>query len=264
MTKIVGILNITPDSFSDGGKHFKTKDALEHAEILLKNGADIIDVGAESTRPNAELITQEEEWKRLKKILPKLIKLVHKKKKLVSVDTRNSKTALKAIKAGVDIINDVSACSDPDMALVIAKANVPIVISHNLGIPANPKKTLAKNADVILILKNWIKDKSVELIEQGVDSKKIIFDIGIGFGKDAKQSLLILSNLDQFKDVNIPIYVGHSRKSFLDQFEPKTEIDKDSLTAILATKIYEHCDYIRVHNVQITKFMIDNFLTKAA
>jgi dihydropteroate synthase len=264
MAKIVGVLNITPDSFSDGGKYTNLESALKHALTLIADGADIIDIGAESTRPKAKPITQMDEWERLEYILPQLIKLVHSRGKLVSIDTRNSLTAKKAINMGVDFINDVSACnSDPNMMHVIAEADIPFVISHNLGIPANQAITLAKNVDVIANLKDWLRNKTRILTESGIKKSNIIFDVGIGFGKDYKQSLLILSKLEEFKDVGHKIYVGHSRKSFLNKFEPANEIDRDSLTAIMASKIYDYCDFIRVHNVRLTKFIINNFMNIA-
>jgi len=264
MAKIVGILNITPDSFSDGGKYVNIESAFTQAITLIADGADIIDIGAESTRPNAKAISQKQEWDRLDYILPKLIKLIHGKKKKVSIDTRNSLTAKKAIELGVDYINDVSACeSDPEIINIAASANLPIIISHNLGIPADKNIILPKAIDVIENLKGWLAKKSDLLMSCGIKKNNIIFDVGIGFGKDAKQSLEILSRLEEFKDIDHKIYVGHSRKSFLNEFEPKNEVDRDSLTAIMASKIYDNCDYIRVHNVRLTMFIIKNFMNFA-
>jgi len=259
MAKLVGILNITPDSFSDGGKYNNKDAALKHAQKLIDDEAAIIDIGAESTRPNATLISQKEEWDRLKDLLPAIIEKVHAAGKLVSVDTRHAKTAEEAIKLGVDIINDVSSCSDPKMPGVIKNSEAQLIINHNLGLPADPSNTLPENVDVINEIKNWARTKIKSLIDAGIDREQIIFDVGIGFGKNPKQSILILSNLDEFQDLEVPIFVGHSRKSFLNQFEPKTEMDKDSITAVFSAKIAEHCDYIRVHNVQLSKFMMKNF-----
>ncbi|MBL6621350.1 MAG: dihydropteroate synthase [Rickettsiales bacterium] len=264
MAKIVGILNITPDSFSDGGKYLNLETAFKQAITLISDGADVIDIGAESTRPNATPISQSEEWQRLSYILPKLIDLIHSKKKQVSIDTRNSLTAKKAIEYGVDYINDVSACSsDPNIINVVADANMPIIISHNLGIPADKSITLPKDIDVIENLREWLNNKADLLIKEGIKKSNIIFDVGIGFGKNSKQSLEILSKLEEFKDIGHKIYVGHSRKSFLEEFEPKNEIDRDNLTAIMASKIYDYCDFIRVHNVRLTVFIIKNFMNFA-
>lgn len=259
MVKLVGILNLTPDSFSDGGRYNNHTAALKHAEELIADGADIIDVGAESTRPGAVPISQVEEWSRLKAILPEIIKIADKHHKAVSVDTRNAKTADEALKLGVKLINDVSAFSDPKMSSVIKEHNATIVFNHNLGVPADRKITVPENENIIDVLKNWASKIVKELTDFGIPKKHIIFDVGIGFGKTPVQSLQILSNLEELKNLGVAIYVGHSRKSFLNNFEPRDNQEKDNLTAIFSSKIAAHVDYLRVHNVKMTKFMIENF-----
>lgn len=259
MTKIVGILNFTPDSFSDGGRYNEKNKALDHISELISDGASIIDIGSESTRPGAKALNQEEEWQRLEEILPEAINLIHESGAKVSIDTRNSLTAQKAIELGVDMINDPSALSDPKMIDILKNSALPFVLNHNLGIPANPQIHISEKLDVINELKNWAIEKTEKLIEYGIKRNQIIFDLGIGFGKTPKQSILLLSHLEEFQDLNLPIYIGHSRKSFLNQFEPKTNIDKDSLTAVFSAKIANYCDYIRVHNVKLNNFMIKNF-----
>ncbi|MBT4878498.1 MAG: dihydropteroate synthase [Alphaproteobacteria bacterium] len=261
MTKIVGIINLTPDSFSDGGKFNDKEKALKQIKQLIEDGASVIDIGAESTRPHASLITQKEEWQRLKQVLPEAIALIHANNAQASIDTRYAHTALEAVKLGIDIINDVSALSDPAMLEVIQNSEAKIVLNHNLGIPSDPEVTISEQLDVINEVKNWASEKISYLVKNNVNRKKIIFDIGIGFGKTPKQSILILSHLNEFNELNVPIFVGHSRKSFLNQFEPKSEIDKDSLTAVFSAKIANNCDYIRVHNVKLNNFMIKNFAT---
>ncbi len=259
MVEIVGILNITPDSFSDGGL-FNTKDkAIFKIKQLIEDGASIIDIGAESTRPFAKSITQREEWARLEPLLSETVRLSHSLGAKVSIDTRYAHTARNAINLGVDIINDSSGLSDIKMLDLLKESQVKIILNHNLGIPADPSITISEELDVIDEIKHWAKEKIKSLEENQISKKRIIFDVGIGFGKTPKQSMLILSHLHEFKDLDIPIFVGHSRKSFLNQFEPKSNIDRDSLTAVFSAKIANDCDYIRVHNVKLNNFMIKNF-----
>lgn len=252
--QLVGILNITPDSFSDGGKYNNQKAALKQTETLITEGADIIDIGAESTRPNAQLITADEEWNRLKNVLPNIIALTHQHQKLISLDTRNAITAQKALDLGVDIINDVSGLEDPNMGQVISSYNKPIIINHNLGLPASPDITLSNNEDIIKVIKDWGKDKISSLENQyNIPKKNIVFDVGIGFGKTPQQSLEIINNITSFKKLGTKIYVGHSRKSFLNLYQPNSILAKDLLTAYFASKIAADIDYIRIHNITLTK-----------
>ena len=253
-TKLVGILNLTPDSFSDGGKYNSNLSALEHAQKLINEGADIIDIGAESTRPNANLITEIEEWNRLKNIIPNLIELAHSQNKQISLDTRNSSTAKKALDLGVDIINDVSGLNDPNMGNIIHSYNKPIIINHNLGLPASPDITIDEKQNAIEEIKKWGTEKINTLkSEYNISKERIIFDVGIGFGKTPQQSLYILENIQEFKTLGTEIYVGHSRKSFLKLFSQKNTEEKDILTANFSAKIANHVNYIRIHNVSLTK-----------
>lgn len=259
MVELVGILNVTPDSFSDGGLYNTQDRAIFKIKQLIEDGATIIDIGAESTRPFAKAITQREEWARLEHILPHIIRLAHSFNAKVSIDTRSAHTARNAINLGVDIINDVSGLSDIKMLDLLKESQVKIILNHNLGIPPDPNITISEELDVIDEVKKWAQEKIKYLEENNISKKRIILDVGIGFGKTPKQSMLILSHLDEFKELDIPIFVGHSRKSFLNQFEPKSNIDRDSLTAVFSAKIANDCDYIRVHNVKLNNFMIKNF-----
>ncbi len=249
MVKIVGILNITPDSFSDGGKFNKQQEALEKAVKLLQEGADIIDIGAESTRPQAKLIDYKTEWQRLENILPQLINLCHQSEKKVSLDSRHSETIEKALNLGLDMINDVSGGNNLAIIKLAKKFSVPIVINHNLGLPASPEKIIGKKLDICQILINWAEEKIEFLINNGIKRKNIIIDLGIGFGKDQEQSLKILANIKKFQILKTPLYIGHSRKSFLNKFTPKNLSDKDNLTLEFSKKIANYVDYLRVHNV---------------
>jgi dihydropteroate synthase len=225
MTKIVGILNITPDSFFDGGKFNYVDAALNHLWQLIKDGADVIDVGAESTRPGAVPIDDKEEWQRLENILPQVILEVqkynqkHHKKILVSLDSRHSQTVSKALELGVDIINDVSGFEDFEMMKLAAQSGKKIIVMHNLGVPADKNKIIDENLDVVEALIDWMKNKLEILHKAGVKKSQIIFDIGLGFGKNAAQSIKILQEIDRLRELDLPLYVGHSNKSFLDEME---------------------------------------------
>jgi dihydropteroate synthase len=229
LSKIVGILNLTPDSFFDGGKYNVTSSALLHLQELLANGADVIDVGAESTRPNAIPIDADEEWLRLKDILPVIIQEVQKynqksgwqqsgKRVEVSLDSRHWQNVVKAVDLGIDIINDVSGFEDEQMIKLAVQSGKKIVVMHNLGVPADKNKIIPENLDVIKVLIDWMKNKLEILLKAGVQKSQIIFDVGIGFGKNSLQSIKILQEIDRLRELDLPLYVGHSNKSFLDDF----------------------------------------------
>ncbi len=262
MTKIVGILNITPDSFSDGGKFFGYENALKHLRQMLDDGADVIDVGAESTRPGAVKITAEEEWNRLKNILPQIVAEVKKEKGArlllaksslapfpqVSIDSYHYETIVKAHEMGVDIINDVSGLMDERVVDFIAKNNVTTVLMHAEkiarpnGLIVNPYINI--NAEII----KWAKDKIAYLEKKGVKKSQLIFDPGIGFGKDADQSLKILKGLDAYAVLGLPLYIGHSKKSFLDKV--LCEGDRASKTLLVSRYLMKKgVDFLRVHDV---------------
>ncbi|WP_339045723.1 dihydropteroate synthase [Candidatus Mesenet endosymbiont of Agriotes lineatus] len=247
MTKIMGILNITPDSFSDGGKFLNGDAALKHAEYLIDNGVNIIDIGAESTRSGAILISEEEEWDRLEPALQKIIDMAHKAKIEVSIDTNKAKIAEKAINVGVDYINDVSGTYDKKMADIISQSKTKLFLMHNLGVPADKNNILPKGADPIHELIEWFKKRIAALNNLGIT--KIIIDPGIGFGKDAEQSWYIINNIDKLKALNFPICVGHSRKSMFhilnEKHSDNYEIETLTVSIVLAQK---EIQYIRVHN----------------
>jgi len=229
-TKIVGILNITPDSFSDGGRFDNIAGALNHLQQMLNEGADIIDIGAESTRPNATPITSLEEWARLEKILPLLIEEVKKfnqdfvaKKKSqqqnaveISIDSYHASTAKSSYELGADIINDVSGLQNEEMIEFIAAKNIKTIFMHSLSVPANPDIIINRALNVTAEILKWAKEKILYLEKRGVKKSQLIFDPGVGFSKDSEQSLRIIKNIAAFKELGLPIYVGHSKKSFLD------------------------------------------------
>lgn len=249
-TKLVGILNLTPDSFSDGGKFLAPALALAQAEKLIKDGADILDVGAESTRPGAELLSAEEEWGRLELALAQIIRAARAAKVTISLDTRHPENAARGIKLGVDWINDESGLENPAMLELLAKANCKIVLMHSLGIPADPAKHLPESEDVIAHLLDWFEKRLVQLNVAGIARERIILDPGIGFGKTPLQSLCLLLNIGKLKKLGLPLFVGHSRKSFLTLFTEKPAAERDELTLAFSAMLAAACvEYIRVHEI---------------
>lgn len=253
-TRLVGILNVTPDSFSDGGHYTTVPNALRQAERLLAEGAEVIDVGAESTRPDAVPLSAKEEWARLLPILSELNKL--KKTTplpwVLSVDTRHYQVAEQALAYSVDWINDVSGFSDPKMRAVVAASQVQCVVMHNLGIPANKQCILPDTGNLWETLLSWAKQRFAELIALNIDPQRLIFDIGIGFGKTAHQAYQLLDDITAFRTLNCPLLIGHSRKSYLNPLLTSPHPDKDFATALLSYHLArQHVDYLRVHNVAL-------------
>jgi dihydropteroate synthase len=258
MTKIVGILNITPDSFFDGGQYDEEKKALKQLEVLLRDGADVIDVGAESTRPDAKPISCAVEWSRLEAILPKLINVVENYNKKsnknveISLDSKNPQNVSKALDFGINIINDVSGFKDRKMIDLASKSGKKIVLMHNLGIPADRNKIIDENLDVIEVLIGWAVAKIDLLQKAGIKKDKIIFDVGIGFGKNPAQSIKILKEIDRFRVLGVPLYVGHSNKSFLDGWDIEGCKNREEKTAFVSSYLMsKNIEYLRVHDTNI-------------
>lgn len=248
--KIVGILNITPDSFSDGGKYFNPLDAVERAFEMAEEGADIIDVGAESTRPGAEILSDYEEVLRVTPVIKELKKQNFKLP--ISLDTHKFNVAKKACDMGVDIINDVSGFKDEKMIKLVKEYDVKAIFMHSLTVPAQKNVTIDENKDVIEVLNGWRKEK-IEVFEQhGVSKNQLIFDPGLGFGKTIKQNLDIIKRVNELKNNDdCELLIGHSEKSFLSKFTNlpagKRNIETQAVNAFLHSK---NVDYIRVHNIK--------------
>lgn len=250
MTKMVGILNITPDSFSDGGK-WRDPEAL-YAEVgsWLEAGIDMIDVGAESTRPGAEPLSAEDEWERLQELLPSLIRQVQGKA-LVSLDTRHAATAHKALEAGVNCINDVSGFVCPRMIEAVAARHCQVVVMHSLSIPANTQEVLPEENDVMEALNLFFTTRIAALKAAGIVAERLIIDPGIGFGKTASQSWEILRRIDALRIHNVPLYIGHSRKSFLKEVADVPADARDVITLGASGWLMQrNVEYLRVHNVE--------------
>ncbi len=250
LTRLVGILNLTPDSFSDGGKYDAPAAAYDHAQTLIAQGADVLDIGAESTRPRAVPIAPEEEWSRLSPVLADIVTLARQHKILVSLDTRHAQTVEKALHAGVDWINDVSGGASPALLKAVAQADAGYVATHSLGVPADPSVILSQDRPAIAQVMEDLTLLLEKMEKAGIGRNRVILDAGLGFGKDARQSLSLLWDMPKLAALGCPVLVGHSRKSFLSLISAETH-DRDILT-LLASSYLMQCgmDYLRVHDVR--------------
>jgi dihydropteroate synthase len=257
--KIVGILNLTPDSFSDGGKYFNEETALFHLTEMMLSGVDIVDIGAESTRPNAQILQAQEEISRLENILPKLISAVknfnkiHHKNIQTSIDSYHLETIIFAHKIGVEIINDVSGLIDEKIIDYIAQNNLTAILMHNLAIHSNHDLIVNRDLNVVDEIINWGQQKIAYLTSKKIQKSQLIFDPGIGFAKNSTQSIRILKNINALRVLNLPIYVGHSKKSFLDAINIPSQpnLDRTAKTLIISQYLAQkNVDYLRVHDVK--------------
>lgn len=251
---IVGILNLTQNSFSDGGEFFEFDNALTHLLEMINDGADIIDIGAESTKPFSSAVSAEFQ---LGKLLPVLNFIKEKEIKIpISIDTRSAIVAQKCIEAGANIINDVSGLGyDTQMAKTIAEFNIPVIIQHSKGTPENMQiEPVYENLVDEIFLK--LRGKTDFAIESGIKHENIIVDAGIGFGKTKEQNFEIIRRIDELFALNYPIMLGISRKSFLGSYDDSNEI-KDILTLALNSSIIDKkVNFIRVHNVRLHKNLL--------
>lgn len=247
-THIMGILNVTPDSFYDGKRHTMLHDAISHAHKMVEEGADIIDVGGESTRPGAYPLSVAEEIKRVIPVIKELSKQIRQP---ISIDTYKAKVAEKAIHAGASMINDIGGLlMDKKMAQVVAEAKVPIVIMHKKGTPMTMQKyPIRKNllSEIVSYLR-----KSVSLaIDAGIEKDKIIIDPGIGFGKTLEHNLEILKRLREFKSMGLPLLVGTSRKRFIGTvLNVSIQESLYGTLATLAVAVMNGAHIVRVHDVR--------------
>ena len=246
---IMGILNVTPDSFYDGGKYYPQDVAVTHALRLTDEGADIIDVGGESTRPYSDVTSAEEE---LRRIIP-VIKAVRERSSVfLSVDTYKAPVAREAVSAGADMINDVSGLTfDPEVGTVAAQSGVPVVIMHTKGKPKEMQVSPGYD-DVIREIKEFFADRISFARQCGVDDQNIILDPGIGFGKRLQDNLMIIKELRRFKELGYPILIGTSMKSFIGKLEESPDLDErtEGTLASLALSLWNGADIVRVHDVK--------------
>ncbi|WP_224093417.1 dihydropteroate synthase [Nostoc sp. MS1] len=248
-TYLMGVLNVTPDSFSDGGKFNTTSAALAQAQALVAAGADIIDIGGQSTRPGAEQITLAEE---LERVLP-IVELVRSQSSVpISVDTTRASVAKAAIEVGADIINDISGGTfDSQMLPTVASLGVPIVLMHMRGTPQTMQQ-FTDYQDLMGEIASFLANQITIATNLGIKPEKIMIDPGIGFAKNYEQNLEILRNLHLLRSLNCPILVGASRKSFigriLNQPDPKARVW--GTAAACCAAIFNGADILRVHDVQ--------------
>lgn len=248
---VMGILNVTPDSFFDGGKHHTMEGALDHALRMIEEGADIIDIGGESTRPYADPVPEEEE---LRRIVPVIEALRASSDILISVDTYKAGVADAALCAGADIVNDISGLTyDDAMAQVVARNDAWVVIMHIKGTPRNMQVDPHYD-DVVAEIREFLRLQIDHAVRAGVDPEKIILDPGIGFGKRVEDNLRILKMLGEFKKLGRPVLIGTSMKSFIGKVAglPIEERVEGTL-ASLAVALMNGADILRVHDVKKAK-----------
>lgn len=246
-TQIFGILNITPDSYYDGGLFQQTEKAVAHALQMQEDGADWIDVGGESTRPGASFVTLEEETER---VIPVIRELKKQLRIPISIDTYKPKVAKLAIEAGASMINDISGLSDPDMVRIAIDSNVLTCVMHMQGTPENMQIAPSYPNGIIPELLDWFEKKIDYLLKAGMKSENIILDPGIGFGKTPLQNLEIIKNIAEFKRFDLPLLLGLSRKSFIMHYIKKPREELLPATIALASfLVQQKVDYLRVHDV---------------
>jgi dihydropteroate synthase len=249
---VMGILNVTPDSFADGGEHFDIKDAIAHAQLMLRDGADIIDIGGESTRPGAERVSEAEELHRIIPVIEALAPLGA----TISIDTMRASVARAAVKAGATIVNDVSGGkADPHMLATVAELKCQYILMHWRGHSAN-MAALTEYSDVV---HDVIAEMQVQIdraLKAGIEHSLIAIDPGLGFSKNAEQNWEILNHLEEFKALGYPILIGHSRKRFLGGDSPN---DREEATVALTKKLASEGIWaVRVHNVAANKKAVNS------
>lgn len=247
---IMGILNVTPDSFSDGGKHFDSNTAVAAAIQMQADGADIIDVGGESTRPYSDVVAVDEE---LRRVIPVIEAIRSRVKIPISIDTSKSRVAAAAVDAGAEIINDVTGLEgDPNMAEVAASRSVGVCVMHMQGTP----QTMQDNPsyqDVVQEIHDYLVARLQFCLERGIPRQRICLDPGIGFGKTHQHNLELVRGIQRFHDIGCPLLVGHSRKGFIAHVLGDKQVDRSAATlgvslALAASGV----DVLRVHDVRQT------------
>jgi dihydropteroate synthase len=247
----MGIVNVTPDSFSDGGR-FENWPAVDaHVEGLVASGASYIDVGAESTRPGATPLDADHEWSRLEPVLGPLIGKYSTStlRPLVSVDTYHPATARRALALGADVINDVSGLTSPEMIEIAGASGKVWIAMHNLGLPADRARTLPIDRDPVGEVERWLEQRLGDWQRAGLDLGRVVFDPGIGFGKNPLQSLRLLRGIERFERYGIRVLVGHSRKSFMHGLTADAA-DRDRFTIGASLRLCARSvEILRVHDV---------------
>ncbi len=258
-TCIMGVLNVTPDSFSDGGNFYTRDAAVVQAERMVEEGADIIDIGGESTRPYSDSVSAEEE---LRRVIPVIEALVEHISIPVSIDTTKAVVARQALAAGAAIINDISALRlDPNMCALAAESGAPVILMHMLGTP----KTMQVEpgyTDVVAEVGDFLFGTVAAAVKGGIERDRLIIDPGIGFGKAMSHNLQIIQNLAKLQDLDLPILVGPSRKAFIrtllkdtdgDDIQPDMPVVGTGTLAAVCTAVLNGAHMVRVHDVEATR-----------
>jgi len=252
---IMGVLNLTPDSFSDGNSYRSIQSAVAAAEKMVLDGADIIDVGGESTRPGAVSVSVEEE---LERVLPVINKLAGRLEVPISIDTWKSAVASAALSAGAEIVNDISAMTfDPDMAGTVAASGAAVVLMHNRGRPSEMQKNTVYS-DVVAEVMAFLEEQIKKAISAGIAAERIVVDPGIGFGKSVAGNLEIVRRLGELQRLNRPILIGTSRKSFIGAALGRDVSDRVFGTAAsVAVSMMNGASIFRVHDVEAMRDTVD-------
>jgi dihydropteroate synthase len=258
-TSIMGVLNVTPDSFSDGGHFLDPQSAINQARRLVEHGADIIDIGGESTRPFSDPVPVEEE---LHRVIPVIEALSDRISVPISIDTTKAVVARQALEAGASIINDISALRlDPDMSALAAHSNAPVILMHMLGTP----KTMQMEpvySDVMAEIGEFLSQTVEEALKRGISREQLIIDPGIGFGKTLDNNLEIIQNLSMLQRLDLPILIGPSRKAFIrtllkdydqDDIRPDMPVVGTGTLAAVCAAVMNGAHIVRVHDVETTR-----------
>lgn len=249
-TRLMGILNVTPDSFSDGSRYIEPQQAVDHAFEMCEAGAEIIDIGGESTRPGAPDISAEEEIKRVIPVLTRIKSL--NPEIVISIDTTKSQVANAALKEGADIINDISGLQyDPEIAKLAAEHNAGLILMHLRGTPAT-MNSLRNYDDLICEIRNFLENAAAKAITNGLSRENIMLDPGIGFAKDSAQNMEIMKEIESFTSLGYPLLVGPSRKSFIGEILNASDPQKRiwGTAGAVAWLAMKKIPFIRVHDVK--------------
>ncbi|MBE0582996.1 MAG: dihydropteroate synthase [Desulfofustis sp.] len=249
--RVMGIVNVTPDSFSDGGAFLDLQAAVDHARFLIESGADIIDIGGESTRPFADPVSLSEE---LERTIP-LIRAIRDFSAIpISIDTHKAEVARQALAAGASVINDITALQgDPEMLAVVADSSAEVILMHMQGTP-DTMQVDPRYDDVVGEIYAFLEQRLQALDNAGIDLARIIVDPGIGFGKRLQHNLSLLKHIDRFADLGRPVLLGHSRKRFLGDITGCAAPQRDLATAVVsALCLSKKISLVRVHDVAATK-----------
>ncbi len=248
-TLVMGILNVTPDSFSDGGRYLSLDDAIRRGEAMARDGADLIDIGGESTRPGATPVCEDEE---LARVVPVVAALAERFDVPISVDTMKARVAREAVRAGASLVNDVSGMTvDAAMPGTVAELGVAVCLMHMKGEPRTMQER-PEYGDVVLEVRDWLRERAEAAIRAGVDARRIIVDPGFGFGKTPEHNLALVRHLGAFADLGYPVLLGVSRKSTIGAVLGGLPVEErlEGTAAAVAIGIANGAAIVRVHDVR--------------